>query len=45
LAPIWVLIVFAERPSDLSLVGGTLVMLAVLVHAIVSLRPRATSTQ
>jgi drug/metabolite transporter (DMT)-like permease len=45
LAPIWVLIVFDERPSDLSLVGGTLVMLAVLAHAIVSLRPRAISTQ
>ena len=33
LAPIWVLLVFDERPTALTLVGGTLVMAAVLAQA------------
>ena len=33
LAPIWVLVVFDERPTALTLVGGTLVMAAVLAQA------------
>ena len=38
LAPIWVLVVFSERPSALTLVGGMLVMTAVLNRALAAWR-------
>lgn len=38
LAPIWVLLMFSEHPTTLTLVGGALVMAAVFTQAIPSLR-------
>lgn len=38
LAPIWVWLAFAEVPSTLSLIGGAIVLVALIVHSVLSLR-------
>jgi drug/metabolite transporter (DMT)-like permease len=38
LAPIWVLLAFAEMPSPLSLIGGAVVLSALVAHSALSLR-------
>ncbi len=38
LAPIWVWLVFGERPVDLALLGGAIVVLTLVVHSIAELR-------
>jgi drug/metabolite transporter (DMT)-like permease len=38
LAPLWVWIIFAEAPSDQTLIGGTIVFAAVVWHIIMSTR-------
>lgn len=43
LNPIWVLIALHEKPSLLALVGGTIVLSAVTVRAIISVRSRRPS--
>ncbi len=37
LAPVWMWMIFAERPSDLSLVGGALIVATLAAHAFVEL--------
>ncbi|MFO1449615.1 MAG: DMT family transporter [Opitutaceae bacterium] len=44
LNPVWVLIVYRERPSSLALVGGALVLSAVTWRALGSLRARPSVT-
>lgn len=43
LAPLWVLLVFAERPSNLTIVGGAMVIIAVVGQALYSMRQPAAS--
>ncbi len=38
LAPIWVWLIFDERPIDLALVGGALVVATLVVHSVAELR-------
>ncbi|MDJ0612151.1 MAG: DMT family transporter [Rhizobiaceae bacterium] len=38
LAPIWVWLVFAETPSERSLIGGAIVLMAITVHSAVQIR-------
>jgi drug/metabolite transporter (DMT)-like permease len=38
LAPIWVWLAFAEVPAPLSLIGGAIVLSALVVHSALSLR-------
>ena len=38
LAPIWVWLAFAEVPAPLSLLGGAIVLSALVVHSALSLR-------
>ena len=43
LAPVWVWLIFAERPNDTALLGGTIIVLAVLLHSFVQLRRGRTA--
>ena len=38
LAPIWVWLVFAERPSDYALLGGALVLGTLVIHTLIDWR-------
>jgi drug/metabolite transporter (DMT)-like permease len=38
LAPIWVWLVFAERPSDPTLLGGIIIITALVSHSIWQMR-------
>lgn len=40
LAPVWIWLIFAERPNDAALFGGTIIVTAVLLHSLVQLRRR-----
>ena len=40
LAPIWMWMIFAERPSSLSLVGGTVIVATLTAHAVAELAAR-----
>jgi drug/metabolite transporter (DMT)-like permease len=39
LGPIWVWLLYSERPETLTLVGGSVIVAAVLLHALADLRP------
>ena len=40
LAPVWMWMIFFERPSALSLTGGGLIVATLLAHSLVELRGR-----
>jgi drug/metabolite transporter (DMT)-like permease len=40
LGPIWVWLAFAERPGDFGLIGGVLVVAAILLNALIGMRRR-----
>ena len=39
LGPIWVWLLYSERPETLTLAGGSVIVAAVLLHALAELRP------
>jgi drug/metabolite transporter (DMT)-like permease len=39
LGPLWMWLIYREQPDGLTLVGGTVILSAVLVHAVADLRP------
>ncbi|PTM95348.1 DMT family transporter [Mycoplana dimorpha] len=41
LAPVWVWLIFAERPSDQTLVGGSILIAALLAHSLWQMRSKA----
>jgi drug/metabolite transporter (DMT)-like permease len=41
LAPVWVWIIFAEEPSNQTLVGGSILILALLAHSLWQMRSKA----
>jgi drug/metabolite transporter (DMT)-like permease len=41
LGPLWMWLIYREQPDGLTLVGGTVILAAVLVHAVADLRPGA----
>ena len=43
LGPLWVWLIYREQPDALTLVGGSVIVAAVLLHAVAELRP-ATRT-
>ncbi|SOC39650.1 EamA domain-containing membrane protein RarD [Rhizobium subbaraonis] len=45
LAPIWVWIVFAEQPSGQTLVGGSILILALLCHSLWQMRSKAKAAR
>ena len=45
LAPIWVWIVFAETPTTQTLIGGTILILALLAHSLWQMRSRARAAR
>jgi drug/metabolite transporter (DMT)-like permease len=45
LAPIWVWIVFAETPTSQTLIGGTILILALLAHSLWQMRSRARAAK
>ncbi|MCF3642294.1 DMT family transporter [Rhizobium sp. TRM95111] len=45
LAPIWVWIVFSERPSPQTIVGGTVLIVALLLHSLWQLRTKAKAAR
>lgn len=45
LAPIWVWIVFAETPTTQTLVGGTILILALLAHSLWQMRSKARAAR
>jgi len=45
LAPIWVWIVFAETPTTQTLIGGSILILALLAHSLWQMRSKARAAQ
>ena len=45
LAPIWVWIVFAEKPSIQTVIGGTILIVALLLHSLWQLRTKARAAR
>ncbi len=41
LGPLWVWLIYREKPDALTLVGGSVIVAAVLLHALAELRPAA----
>jgi drug/metabolite transporter (DMT)-like permease len=39
LGPLWMWLIYREQPDGLTLVGGAVILSAVLVHAVADLRP------
>ena len=44
LGPIWVWLIIGEQPSDWALIGGTIVVVTLVVHAVVGIRSRRSIT-
>ena len=45
LAPIWVWIVFSETPTNQTLIGGSILILALLAHSIWQMRSKARAAK
>ena len=41
LGPLWVWLIYREEPDTLTIVGGSVIVAAVLLHAFAELRPRS----
>ena len=41
LAPIWMWIIFIERPSNQTLIGGSILIIALLAHSLWQMRSKA----
>jgi drug/metabolite transporter (DMT)-like permease len=45
LGPLWMWLIYREQPDGLTLVGGTVILSAVLVHAVADLRPASIAVR
>jgi drug/metabolite transporter (DMT)-like permease len=45
LAPIWVWVIFTERPSSQTLIGGSILIVALLVHSLWQMRSKARAAR
>jgi drug/metabolite transporter (DMT)-like permease len=45
LGPIWMWLIYRDRPDGLTLAGGAVILSAVLVHAVADLRPEALAVR
>ncbi|MDX6628865.1 MAG: hypothetical protein QOH00_1111 [Gaiellales bacterium] len=45
LGPLWMWLIYREQPDGLTLAGGTIILAAVLVHAVADLRPTALAVR
>ena len=45
LGPIWMWLIYRDQPDGLTLAGGTVILTAVLAHAVADLRPAALAVR